>query len=198
MAKGPKYRVRFKRHRNGKTNYYLRKRLIQSNLPRIVIRKSNKYILIQLIEAQIEGDRILSSTNSKELIKKYDWGGSCNSIPTAYLTGYLAGLKINASNNIEKAILDLGLQKITYGSKLFSALKGLVDADINIPHSDKIFPPEERISGEHIQSIANSLYDTDPDRYKKQFSLYLKNNFDPRNYVELFNKTLKKIQNSFN
>ncbi|MHA1229504.1 MAG: 50S ribosomal protein L18 [Candidatus Helarchaeota archaeon] len=197
MAKGPRYHVKFKRHRKSKTNYYLRKNLLLSGLPRIVIRKSNRHIIIQLVEAKLDGDRILSSTHSIELTKKFNWKGSCGSIPAAYLTGYLAGLKIKKENDIEKAILDLGLQKIIYGSRIFSALKGLIDAEIDIPYSGEIFPSEDRIKGEHIQHIANTLYEADPELYKKQFSQYLKNNFDPKNYVKSFNETLKRIENNF-
>jgi len=136
MARGPRYRVKFKRHRQGKTNYYLRKKLLISGLPRIVIRITNKHVIIHLTAADLDGDRIISYTHSSELTKKYGWKGSCKSIPAAYLTGYLAGLKITKNMNIEKAILDIGLQNAAYGSRIFSALKGLVDANVNIPHSD--------------------------------------------------------------
>ncbi|MHA1268734.1 MAG: 50S ribosomal protein L18 [Candidatus Helarchaeota archaeon] len=198
MAKGPKYRVKFRRYRTGKTNYYLRKKLIQSNLPRIVIRKSNKHIIIQLVSSHLEGDKIHSITHSSELAKKFGWKASSNSVPAAYLTGYLAGLKINSNNGgVEKAILDLGLQKISYGSTLFASLKGLIDANVNIPHKPDLFPSEDRIRGEHIQHIANTLYESNIDLYKKQFSFYLKNNIDPKNYVKIFNETLKRIESSF-
>ncbi|TFF98119.1 MAG: 50S ribosomal protein L18 [Promethearchaeota archaeon] len=197
MAKGPKYRVRFKRHRKGRTNYYLRKKLIQSNLPRLVIRTSNKHVIIQLAEAYLEGDKIISSTHSSELIRDFGWKAGCGSIPASYLTGYLAGLKIKNNTNIEKAILDIGLQKVSYGSRIFSALKGLIDSEIDIPYSEEVFPSQDRISGEHIENIAKKLHESDEERYKKQFSAYIKERFDPRNYVNSFNDIVKKIENKF-
>ena len=198
MAKGPKYRVRFKRHRKKRTNYYLRKRLLQSNLPRMVIRLSNKHIIIQLTEARLEGDNIISYTHSSELKRVFNWEAGCGSIPSAYLTGYLAGLKIGANSQIEKAILDIGFQNASYGSRVFSALKGLIDANIDIPHSEDIFPSEDRISGKHIETIANTIYEYEDGRYKKQFSAYIKAKFNPRNYVNYFNEMLKKIETKFN
>ncbi|MBD3228855.1 MAG: 50S ribosomal protein L18 [Candidatus Lokiarchaeota archaeon] len=198
MAKGPKYRVRFKRHRKGRTNYYLRKKLLQSDLPRLVIRLTNKHVIIQLTIASLEGDKILVSTHSRDLNREFDWKASCGSTPSAYLTGYLAGKKINTETDISKALLDIGLHKVSYGSRIFAALKGVTDAGVEIPHSEEIFPSEERISGEHIETIANNLYDPeDKSRYKKQFSSYLKVGFDPRNYTSSFNELKKKIDNKY-
>ena len=33
---------------------------------------------------------------------------------------------------------------------MFAALKGMVDGGLEVPHSEDIFPSEERLSGEHI------------------------------------------------
>jgi len=52
---------------------------------------------------------------------------------------------------IKKAVLDLGLQSSTKGNKLYAALKGVLDAGIEIPHDTKLFPSEERIKGEHLK-----------------------------------------------
>ena len=45
MATGPRYAVKFRRRREGKTDYKKRLNLLKSELPRFIVRISNKYIL---------------------------------------------------------------------------------------------------------------------------------------------------------
>jgi ribosomal protein L18 len=49
---------------------------------------------------------------------------------------------------VPEAVLDIGLNEPVKGSKVFTALKGLLDAGMEIPHGEEIFPSDERISGE--------------------------------------------------
>ena len=44
MAKGKRYSVKFRRRREGKTNYKKRLAFVKSDLPRLVVRRSNKYL----------------------------------------------------------------------------------------------------------------------------------------------------------
>lgn len=69
MATGPRYFVQFRRRREGKTDYYKRLKLIVSDKPRMVVRKSNKHITCQLVEAKLEGDNTLVAAHSSELAK---------------------------------------------------------------------------------------------------------------------------------
>jgi len=55
MAKGTNYRVTFRRRREGRTDYRLRKKLIISGSLRLVVRKSLKHINLQLVEARVRG-----------------------------------------------------------------------------------------------------------------------------------------------
>ena len=48
-------------------------------------------------------------------------------------------------------VLDLGLQRSVKGSRIYAALKGVVDAGININCNKKVFPNEERIKGLHTK-----------------------------------------------
>jgi large subunit ribosomal protein L18 len=138
MAKNARYRVPFRRRREGKTNYHLRRKLVSGKKIRAVVRLTNSHCIVQFVDAEIKGDKTMSSTHSREL-QNYKWLGSTSNIPSAYLTGYLAGVK--AQNvKISSAILDIGLNPPIYGSRVFSILKGLIDAGMDIPHSDKVFP----------------------------------------------------------
>lgn len=192
MARNARYRVPFRRRREGKTNYHLRRKLVRSNQTRAVVRVTNSHCLIQFIEAQINGDITLSGAHSKEL-NNYSWNIATSNIPSAYLVGYLAGLKAKKSG-ISSAILDIGLNPPIYGSRVFSALKGLIDSGMNIPHSDKIFPDENRLNGSHIADYAKMLKENDEEAFKKQFSKYIQKKVDPIKITQLFENTKKEIQ----
>ncbi|MEM3552186.1 MAG: 50S ribosomal protein L18 [Candidatus Bathyarchaeia archaeon] len=193
MAKGPTYRLSFRRRREGKTNYKKRRALILSKLPRFIVRLSNKYVLIQIAEAKPSGDYILVSAHSMEL-KKLGWKGSCENTSAAYLTGLLAGFKA-LQKNIKEAILDIGLRKATKGARVFAAMKGALDAGLKIPHSEEILPDESRIKGEHVAVYAKSL---SQEEYNKRFSGYLKNGLPPENlpnhFEEIKNKIIESIK----
>jgi large subunit ribosomal protein L18 len=151
LATGPRYKVPFRRRRDGKTDYHVRYRLILSKKPRIVIRKSNANITIQLVMAEQQGDRTLLTVNSQEL-KSFDYTLNRGNLPAAYLTGLLFGKKMLALNHKE-GIADIGLHASTRGGRIYAAIKGVIDAGIAVPHNSEIFPDEGRIRGEHIKDF---------------------------------------------
>lgn len=195
MARGPSYNVPYRRRREGKTNYHRRKKLLISGLPRLVARKTNKHIIAQIVEASIEGDRVLASAHSSELRKKFGWLGSLKNLPAAYLTGLLCGYRA-LKKNIKKAILDIGLQTPSKGARVFAVMKGCIDAGIEIPHGEEILPSEERIKGQHISDYASMLSST-PEVYSKRFSEYISRGLRPENIVEHFSAVKKKIEAKF-
>ena len=65
MAQGPTYRVKFRRRREGKTNYYRRRSLLQSRRPRLVVRKTNTNTLVQIINANVVGDMTVPMVREK-------------------------------------------------------------------------------------------------------------------------------------
>jgi len=194
MAKGPSYNVPYRRRREGKTNYLRRKKLVLSGLPRLVARKTNKHIIAQIIEASIEGDKVIASAHSSEL-KKYGWLGSLKSLPAAYLTGLICGYKA-LKKDVKKAVLDIGLQAPSKGACVFAVLKGCLDAGVEVPHGEEILPDEDRIKGQHISDYAKTL-SADPDVYRRRFSAYLKRGFPPENLVEHFSAVKEKIMAEF-
>ena len=155
MAQGPTYRVKFRRRREGRTNYYRRRRLLLSRKPRLVIRKTNTKVIVQLVSAKVVGDITHASAISSELAA-HGWDAGKNNTPAAYLTGFLAGLRAK-SRGVTEAILDIGLNPPTKGSKIYAALKGVIDAGLSIPHDPEILPDDERLLGNHIISA----YDQD-------------------------------------
>jgi len=165
MAKNARHRVPFRRRREGKTDYRARLALIKSQKPRAVVRRSLKNIIVQLVRFEMEGDKIITSATAVEL-KKHGWSKSTSNVPSAYMTGYIAG-KRAIKAGVESAVLDIGLRRPTVGNRNFAALKGLLDSGLEIPHGDNIFPSEERIRGEHMN--AGEEFDKVMTSIKKEY-----------------------------
>ncbi|MEM2122043.1 MAG: 50S ribosomal protein L18 [Candidatus Bathyarchaeia archaeon] len=191
MAKGSRYNLPYRRRREGKTYYGRRMRLILSGKPRFVVRSSNKYTIVQVVEAGIRGDNVLASAHSRELTSKYGWRGGCGNISAAYLTGFLAGVRA-LKLGVSEAMLDIGLRSATRGAKVFAALKGGLDAGLDIPHRDEVLPSLERIRGEHIANYAEQLSET-PEMYESRFSQYLRNDLRPQDLPSHFEEVKSKI-----
>ncbi|MEM4369715.1 MAG: 50S ribosomal protein L18, partial [Desulfurococcaceae archaeon] len=146
MARGPKYKVPRRRRREGKTNYYKRYVMVMSGHPRFVVRKTNKYIWVQIIVAKPEGDHTIAAAHSRELVTKFSWKGGTSSTPAAYLTGLLAALRA-LQKGIEYAVPDIGLHRAIKGSIVFAAIKAANDAGLKVPVSEEVLPSEDRIRG---------------------------------------------------
>lgn len=147
--------MKYKRKNKGQTNYKKRLELIKSKKVRLVVRKSLKNIIAQLVEYHPNGDKVIISAHTKELTKKYNFPAKRNT-PSAYLIGILIALKAK-QKDIKHAILDTGLYQIVKGSILFAVLKGAIDAGLKIPFSEEIFPKQERIQGKHTKYTEDQL-----------------------------------------
>lgn len=159
MAHGKNQRLRFKRRREGETDYRRRMKLLRGETPRAVVRVSNTQTTCQLVEFNPEGDIVLASVTGKTLVDKYSWPNdiSRKSVPASYLTGY-ALAKNAISSGHDSAILDIGLSASTRGSRVFAALRGMVDAGLEIPHGEEVLPDDGRIHGTHIDdSMADNV-----------------------------------------
>ena len=159
MATGPRYKVAFRRRREGRTDYYVRRKLLRGGETRAIVRRSIKNITIQFADFAMEGDEIAVAASSREL-KAMGWEYSCSSIPAAYLTGYLAGKKALKAG-IEYAVLDIGMQKVQHGGVLFATVAGMTDAGLEVPYGEGVLPEEDRLYGKHIdegiEAAVNSL-----------------------------------------
>jgi len=147
-------RVAKRRRREAKTNYAKRIKMLRGNSPRLVFRKTNKYVIAQYVASKQAQDKIELGVNSKVLLK-YGWPksaeGGLKSITASYLTGFLMGKKIR---NKKIPIIDFGMIRNLHKTKIYGFLKGLTDSGIKIKFNEKkeIFPSEERIKGEHLKN----------------------------------------------
>ncbi len=109
-----RFQVKFRRRREGKTDYYQRKRLTvqrknKYNTPkwRFVVRRTNQRIICQVVSSTVEGDKIKASADSFEL-KRFGLTVGLTNYSAAYCTGLLAGRRLltvldadNKKRNIE-------------------------------------------------------------------------------------------------
>lgn len=195
MARNSRYCTPYRRRKEGKTDYHARKALIVSGKPRVVVRSSLKNMTAQIVAARPEGDKVLVSAHSRELARKYGWKASGGNVPAAYLTGLLCGLKAKAQG-MKEAIPDIGLHSPSKGARVFAALKGVLDAGIDVPHSEEKLPDEKRLGGEHIAQYAKS-FASNPEEYKAKFSKYLEQKLPPENLSDAFAEVKKEIVAAF-
>jgi large subunit ribosomal protein L5e len=168
-----RYQTKYKRRRVGKTDYYARKRLITQaknkyNAPkyRLVVRFTNRDIVMQIVTAEITGDKVFASAYAHEL-KAYGIEHGLTNWAAAYCTGLLIARRVlkklgmdeefqgveeadgeyNLTEASEaegrrpfKAFLDVGLHRTSTGARIFGAMKGASDGGILVPHSENRFP----------------------------------------------------------
>merc|ERR1719147_678740 len=102
-----RYQVKFRRRREGKTDYYARKRLViqdknKYNSPkyRMIVRFSNTDVTCQIAYARLEGDVIVSAAYSHEL-PRYGIKHGLTNYAACYCTGLLL-----ARRTLQKFSLD--------------------------------------------------------------------------------------------
>lgn len=163
MARGSTYKVKFRRRREGRTDYYRRRKLLLSGKPRLVVRRTNTRTIAQFIIAKRSGDHTVASAVSSELYA-YGWDMGMGNMPAAYLTGLLAANRAK-EEGIQEAVLDIGLNPPVSGSTVFAVLKGALDAGVDVPHDPKILPSDSRITGEHIAAAYEHFNESDEDSH---------------------------------
>jgi len=166
------FQTKYRRRREGKTDYYARRKMVTQyknkyNSPkyRLVVRFSNKDIIVQIVAAKVIGDVTLAAAYAHEL-PKYGVSVGLTNYAAAYCTGLLCARRMLQKLKLDEAYegqtevdgemycveenddgprpfcctLDVGLKRTTTGSRLFGALKGAVDGGLDIPHNEKRFP----------------------------------------------------------
>jgi large subunit ribosomal protein L5e len=101
--------VKFRRRRQGKTDYYARKRLVvqdknKYNTPkyRLIVRYTNKDIVAQIASSKIEGDYILAAAYAHEL-PRYGVKVGLTNYSAGYCTGLLLARRLLTKLNLAEA-----------------------------------------------------------------------------------------------
>ncbi len=171
-------KINKRRKREYKTDYLKRIKFLKSNSPRVVFRKTNKYLIAQYTTSKEAKDKIEFGLTSKELLK-FGWpkefSGSLKSISAAYFLGLLMSKKIK-EKKLQKPIIDFGMIRMISKTKTYGFLKGLKDGGIDISCKKELFPEENRIKGEHLKNkipfeeILNRISNTSKSKTNKDFA----------------------------
>ena len=146
-----------RRRLENRTNYTKRRRLLEGRKPRVVVRKTNRYIILEYVESKNAQDTVKAYANSRSLLSlgwPVEKQGSLKSLGAAYLTGFLFGNKIKS---FSPAIVDTGLIRNTKGSKIYAAVKGLIDSGFKINCSKDVFPEEKRIITDNLKPFFDKV-----------------------------------------
>jgi large subunit ribosomal protein L5e len=141
---------------------------------RLVVRRTNKRFILQVVYSNMNGDIVMCSADSQEL-RKYGLTAGLTNYSAAYCTGLLIARRLLKQVGLDKtykpnddvngeyfivdedddkrpfkALLDVGIHRTTTGARVFGCLKGAADGGINIPHSTKRFPGYTRAKVEEV------------------------------------------------
>jgi large subunit ribosomal protein L5e len=133
----------------------------------LVVRITCSRVICQIIYATIQGDRVVTAADSREL-KRYGLEAGLTNYSACYCTGLLVARRLlnktgldklyagakkvdgedyDVQNDVKgdqrrpfKAVLDIGLVRTTTGARVFGCLKGACDGGLHVPHSTKRFP----------------------------------------------------------
>jgi len=103
-----RFQTKYKRRRQGKTDYYARKRLITQaknkyNAPkyRLVVRFTNRDIITQIVTSEINGDKVFAAAYSHEL-RAYGIEHGLTNWAAAYATGLLLARRVLTKLGLDK------------------------------------------------------------------------------------------------
>ena len=95
-----RFQTKFRRRREGKTDYYARKRLVaqyknrySSPRYRFAVRFTNSKVICQIIFAELDGDKVICQAMSTEL-KRYGLTVGLKNYSAAYCTGLLCARRL--------------------------------------------------------------------------------------------------------
>ncbi|KHN36791.1 60S ribosomal protein L5 [Glycine soja] len=175
-----RYQVKFKRRREGKTDYRARIRLINQDKNKYNTPKyrfvSNKDIVAQIISASIAGDLVLATAYSHEL-PRYGLEVGLTNYAAAYCTGLLLARRV--------------LKTLEMDEEYEGNVEGALDGGLDIPHSDKRFAGFDK---EKKELDAEILAEDEPEKYQSHFSEYIKRGIEADGIEALYKKVHAAIR----
>merc|ERR1712086_1225243 len=201
-AYSKRMQVKPKRRRQGKTDYYARRRLVMqdknkydSKKYRLVARRTNAKIIAQIIYSTMTGDRVLCAADSTEL-KNHGLTAGLTNYASCYATGLLLSRRLlkqvglgdmygsNSDVNGEYFNVDDDVQEKR-------PFKALLDGGINVPHNTKRFPGYSRAQVKQVVNKRGKKTD-DTERVEANFDAKQHRNRIMGNHVTVYMNQLKK------
>lgn len=140
-----RYQTKYRRRREGKTDYYARRRLVTQDKDkydrpkyRLVVRFTNAKVITQIVKSEIIGDKVECQANSAEL-KKFGLTAGLTNYASSYATGLLlarrllTSLKMNDiykhNSNIDGSVYDVN-EKFENGDYDRRPFKAIMDVGL--------------------------------------------------------------------
>jgi large subunit ribosomal protein L5e len=112
-----RFQTKFRRRREGKTDYYARRRLVVQDKnkyatpkTRLVVRISNNYVLCQIVRSALDHDEVIAQANSREL-PRYGLEVGLKNYAAAYCTGLLVARRVLQKLGLDKKYQ--GVEEVT-------------------------------------------------------------------------------------
>ncbi|ELQ76728.1 60S ribosomal protein L5 [Trachipleistophora hominis] len=212
-----RFQTKKRRRRENKTDYTHRRNMLRPNLKnygalksRLVVRRTNRKIICQIVKAYADGDRVVVEATSDEL-RQYGLCVGLTNYSAAYATGLLVARKalvrmelggvygakqvdgkieeqedVDDERRAYQVFLDIGLGRSTRGSRYFAAMKGASDGGLKIPHSEKVFPGYKKDEDFDAQVLRDRIY----GKAVKDYMIMLREN-DNEKYQRMFSEYIK-------
>ncbi|KAF1864310.1 hypothetical protein Lal_00029468 [Lupinus albus] len=217
-----RYQVKFKRRREGKTDYRARIRLINQdknkyNTPkyRFVVRFTNKDIVAQITSASIAGDNVLAAAYAHEL-PHYGLQVGLTNYAAAYCTGLLLARRVlktleldeEYEGNVEASGEDFSVEP----AETRRPFRALLDVGlIRTTTGNRVFGAlkgaldggldiphsDKRFAGfdkEKKELDPETLIEDEPEKYQTHFSEYIKRGIDADGLEALYKKVHAAIR----
>ena len=151
-----RYQVKYRRRREGKTDYKARRALVVQDKNkyaapkyRLVVRITNRYVICQIVTSEVDKDKVLAAANSSEL-GKYGLTVGLKNYSAAYCTGLLVA---------RRALTKLGLA---------DAYEGNTEVDGKVVKVKHVSNTHEGASGKEREFYVKEMNDE-----KKPLRVYL-------------------------
>merc|ERR1712227_859276 len=217
-----RFQVKYKRRREGKTDYYARKRLVTQDKAkyatpkyRFVVRFTRKDIICQVFYSKIVGDECICAAYAHEL-PRYGVKVGLTNYSAAYCVGLLCARRLLKKYKLDETFV--GTEEVTAeyeGCEVEgddedrSAFKALLDGGLEIPHNEKKFygydaeekaydaeEHKDRILGGHVKTYMESLQEEEPEEYEAKFSQFVAADISADDLEEMYLECHKKIRES--
>lgn len=150
-----------RRRQEQKTDYNARLSLLKSPKARLVIRRTNRYMIAQIVKSQDAQDTVVVNVTSKDLLGN-GWpeaqAGSLKGRVAAYLTGYLVA-KAAVKAGVKEAITDMGMHRNVKKSRIFALVKGAIDGGLALPAGTEALPSEKDLAADKNAQLLNKIKD---------------------------------------
>merc|ERR1712169_100670 len=204
-----RFQVKYRRRRQGKTDYSRRRTLVKQdktkyNSPkyRFVVRFTNKDIVAQIVYAKIGGDFTLASAYAHEL-PRFGLKNGLTNYAAAYCVGLLLArrllTKLNLADKYEGTTEvngeDYYVEALDDGPAPFYAL-----LDVGLRRTTtgaKVLDADtfrKYLFGGHVADYMRELADSNEEKYKKQFAKYIADGVTADSMEELYSSVHAAIR----